>query len=124
RRSEQASATRAGGLLAGARDRRAGGDRLEAADVPAAARRSRGLDAHVAEVARAAVRTAHERGIHEQPRADTGPDLDEDEVGDVAGDAARMLADRHQVDVVVDEDRTGDKLRERVPDGEVVPAGH
>ena len=56
--------------------------------------------------------------------ADAGADLDEQEVVDRAGDAGVLLAERHDVDVVVDQHRAAELAGERVPDREAVPARH
>src|SRR5690606_31486463 len=50
-------------------------------------------------------------------------DLDEDQVGEVAV-ALGVLAQRHDVDVVVDEDRPGQGPGEVARHVEAVPAGH
>ena len=91
-----------GAQLAG--DRRAAGHGFEAADVAAAAH---GVDVvghlDVAEVAGGALGAAAQRPVADDPAADAGGDLDEHQVVDVA-EAHEVLAERHDVDVVVDDD--------------------
>ncbi len=85
-------------------DRRAAGHGLEAADVAAAAH---GVDVvghlDVAEVAGGALGAATQRAVADDPAADARGDLDEHQVVDVA-EADEVLAERHDVDVVVDDD--------------------
>ena len=99
------------GVLALRADRRgergAGRDRLEAAGVAAAAQHVVGAaHADVPEVAGGALGAALQDAAGHDAGADAGGDLDQDEVVDVAQVGA-ALAERHDVDVVVDEDRHG-----------------
>ena len=77
----------------------------------------------VAEVAGRALRAAVELAAADDARADAGGDLDEDEVVDVRVDRG-VLAERHDVDVVVDEDRAAERGRDVGRDVVAVPAGH
>src|SRR6478735_8074858 len=61
--------------------------------------------------------------VGDDARADAGGDLDEEHVGDV-GPGAAVLAQGHDVHVVVDEDRRVEVLREDAGDVDVVPARH
>ena len=85
-------------------DRRPAGHRLEAADVAAAAH---GVDVvghlDVAEVAGGALGAATQRAVADDAAADAGGDLDEQQVVDVA-EPDEVLAEGHDVDVVVDDD--------------------
>ena len=100
------------------------GERLQAAAHPAAAGHLPvGLDVDVPDVARRSLRAAVDATVDDDAGADPAADLDEDEVVDAATAAGRELAERHHVDVVVDPD--GDvALREVLPHGVAVPAGH
>ena len=90
---------------AGAAERPAAGQRLEAADVAAAADDGRIVgDLDVADVAGAALGAAMEAAVRDDPRADPGPDLDDDDVVVAGRDAGAPLAEREHVDVVVDPD--------------------
>ena len=60
-------------------------------------------DLDVAEVAGGTLRAATQRTVADDAAADAGCDLDEHQVVDVAV-AGEMLAQRHDVDVVVDDD--------------------
>src|SRR5688572_19219254 len=103
----------------------AAGDRLQAADVPAAADHVLVVaDDDVADVARRAVRAAVDLAPGDDAAADAGADLDVEEVRDVAP-VGPVLAEGHDVDVVVDEDRQrAEAVGEPARDGEPVPAGH
>ena len=48
--------------------------------------------------------------VDDDAAADAGADLDEEEVVDRAGEPGVQLAERHDVDVVVDEDRAAEVL--------------
>lgn len=76
------------------------------------------------DVARAARRPAVDAPADDDAAADAGADLDAEEVGDAAGDTGVLLPQRHEVHVVVDEDRAAEFLAERLPYREAVPAGH
>ena len=95
-----------GGRLAGPAERAAAGQRLEAADVAAAAD-DRGVvdDLDVADVAGAPLRAAVEVAVRDDPRPDAGPDLDHDHVVVAGRDARAPLPEREQVHVVVHPDR-------------------
>ena len=56
--------------------------------------------------------------------ADASTDLDEQEVVDLAAQPGVPLAERHDVHVVVHEDRRAEVLRQHRPDRELVPARH
>ncbi len=92
--------------VAGAGERRAAGQRLEAADVAAAAD-DRGVvdDLDVPDVAGAALRAAMQRAVGDDPGADARPDLEHDDVLVPFGDPEPPLAEGQDVDVVVDPDR-------------------
>src|SRR5690606_36213436 len=100
---------------------RAAGHGLQAGAVAAAAA---GLlvaaDADVADVAGRALGSPVELAVGHDAAADAGADLDEQQVAGVGEDVA-VLAERHDVDVVVDEDVDAGKV---VGDRVVVPAGH
>ena len=101
-----------------------GGDRLEAAEVAAAALDVAGPgDAHVPEVAGRALGAALQLAAGDDAGADAGGDLDQHEVVDV-GEMGTPLAQRHDVDVVVDEDRDGVVALDVAGDVVPVPAGH
>ncbi len=82
------------------------------------------VDHDVADVARGALGAAVDPAVRHDPAADAGADLDVEQVLDVAP-VGPVLAQGHDVDVVVDEDRrAGVALGEPVGDREAVPAGH
>ena len=87
-------------------------DSLEAADVSAAADDRRVVDdLDVADVAGRSLGAAVQLAVGDQPGADARPDLHEDDIGVAGGDAGPPLAERHDVDVVVDPDRRAVALR-------------
>ena len=96
-------------------DRRPAGDGLEAADVAAAAH---GVDVvgdlDVAEVAGRALGAAAQLAVADDPAADAGGDLDEQQVVDVR-EPDGVLAERHHVDVVVDDDDAVELVARRSP---------
>ena len=106
-----------------ARDGRAGGHHLDAADIAAMAARPLQVDADVADVAGGAGRAAIHLAMADDAAADAGADLDDQEVRQRTLQAPE-LAQRHQVDVVVDEDRRGIVLPQQVADREAVPGRH
>jgi hypothetical protein len=106
-----------------ARDRRAGRHRLDAAEVAAMAARAFLVDADVADVAGRAVGAAVHLAVADDAAADAGADLDDEEVGQRTLQPPQ-LAQRHQVDVVVDEHRRGVVLAQVVADREAVPGRH
>ncbi len=106
-----------------ARDRGPGGHRLDAADVAAMAARAVLVDADVADVAGRAGGAAVHLAVADDAAADAGADLDDEEVGQRALQAPE-LAERHQVDVVVDEDRRRVVFAQVVADREAVPVRH
>ena len=63
------------------------------------------VDLDVADVAGTALRAAMEPAVGDDPGADAGPDLDDDDVVVADGDAGAPLPERQDVDVVVDPDR-------------------
>ena len=105
-------------------DRGARGQRLEAAAVAAAARHVRAArDPHVADVARDALRAAQQLPAGDHAGADARRDLDEHQVLG-AGPRGRAFAERHDVHVVVDQDRRIEVLSHPPGDVEPVPSGH
>ena len=111
--------------LASPADRRAAGERLETADVAAAAHDRRIVhDLDVADVAGAPLRAAMEVAVRDDPGADAGPDLDDDDVVVAGRDARAPLAEGQDVDVVVDPDRRAVAGGEPLADRIAVPAGH
>ena len=86
-------------------DRRAARERLEAADVPASTD-DRGVvdNLDVPDVAGAALRTAVDPPVRDDPGADAGPDLHDDDVVVADGDPRAPLAEREDVHIVVDPD--------------------
>ena len=78
---------------------------------------------HVAEVAGRPLRAALQLATGDQAGADAGGDLDEHEVLHV-GQMSMLLAQRHDVDVVVDEDGHGKGLLDVPGHVVAVPAGH
>src|SRR3954462_2320745 len=121
---EDGRATGAGGELRVAGERGAAEERLQAAVVAAGAGGPRVLDADVADVAGGAVRAAVHLALQHDAAPDARADLDEEEVVDAPRGAGVLLAERHDVDVVVDHDRCTDGSGQGVPDGEPVPARH
>ncbi|GAA1706145.1 hypothetical protein GCM10009680_53660 [Streptomyces yatensis] len=83
-----------------------------------------GLGLDVADVARAARRTAVDLTADDDPAADTGADLHAEEVLDGTGDSGMLLPHRHEVHIVVDHHRAAQFLAERLPYGEAVPPRH
>ena len=77
----------------------------------------------MADVARRALRAAVDQPPADDPAADAGADLDEQQVVGVAP-VRPVLAERHDVDVVVDQHRRVVAAREPVRDREAVPARH
>ena len=75
------------------------------------------------EVARRALRAALQRAVHDQAGTDAGTDLDEQHVRHV-GPGTAMLAERHQVGVLVDDDRARVVGSEEVGHAVAVPTGH
>ena len=115
----------AGRRLAGPAERGAAGERLEAADVAAAADDRRVVDdLDVADVAGTALGAAMEAAVGDDPGADARPDLDDDDVVVAGGDAGPPLPEGEDVDVVVDPDRRAVARGEPLADRVAVPAGH
>jgi hypothetical protein len=113
------------GALQAPHDRARRGHGLDAADVAADARLVGGApDAHVPDVARRAVRPVVQpaRGVDE-PTADPGADLDEEQRG-LVGRQRPGLAERTQVHVVLTGGGAAEPLAEPRGDGVGVPAGH
>src|SRR5690606_34010195 len=99
-------------------------DGLEAPDVPAAARDvGRARHGDVPDVAGGALGAAAQLAVRDDPGADAGGDLDEEHVRH-GGPRRAVLAERHDVDVVVHEDRRVEPLLEDPGDVDVVPRGH
>ena len=80
-------------------------------------------DPDVADVAGGAVGAAVDRAVDDDPAADPGADLDEEQVVDLAP-VGPVLAQRHDVDVVVDQHRDAVAVGEALGDRVAVPAGH
>ena len=76
------------------------------------------------DVSGAALHPALDRAVRDDARADTGADLDEDEIIDSAGTSFRSLAEGHDVDVVVDLNRHTEAIGKPLAHGVGVPAGH
>ena len=111
-------------LLERAAERRAGGQRLEAPAVAALARHvGTARDVDVADVARRALGAALQVPARDDAGADAGRDLHEHQVVDV-GPGELPLAERHDVDVVVDQHRHVEAVAEPAGHVEAVPAGH
>ena len=105
-------------------ERAAAGDGFEAADVAAAADDVVVAgEADVADVARRALGAAVDAAAGDDAAADAGADLHVEQVLDVAP-VRPVLAERHDVHVVVDEDGRVVVRGEPVRDREAVPAGH
>jgi hypothetical protein len=85
-------------------DGRPGRHRLDAAEIAAVAAWAAGVHADVAHVAGRAVGTAVNLAVTDDAAADAGADLDDEKVLQAALHA-RQFAQRHHVDVVVDEHR-------------------
>ena len=81
-------------------------------------------DLDVPDVAGRPLRAAVEPPVRDDPGADAGADLDDDDVVVAGGDARPPLAEREHVDVVVDPDRRVVAVREPLADRVAVPAGH
>src|SRR5215208_3600472 len=124
KRGEKRAAPVARQRLAVAAERGAARKRLEAPDVAAAAD-DRHVVEHldVADVACAPLSAAVELAADDDPGADPRSDLHEHDVVVAAGDAGTKLAERHQVDVVVDPhgDAVGGEARAHVVP---IPARH
>ena len=113
---------RCGQLL---RQRASAGDRLQAARVAASADDVFvAADDHVADVARGALRSSVDLAVYNDAASDPGSDLDVEEVLHLRP-MSPVLAERHDVDVVVDE-HTDVAVAPREPsrDPETVPARH
>src|SRR4029079_16983292 len=113
RRPEARRAAAERRLLPRLTERAAAGQRLEAADV-AAATDDTGVvaDLDVAHVAGAPLGTAMEPAVGDDPGADPGPDLHDDDVVVAGGDPGAPLPEGEDVDVVVDPDRGAMAARE------------
>ena len=111
------------GDLRVADQRPASGDGLEASDLAAPAERIGVGDPHVPDVARRSVRAAVDATVREESGTDARADLAVDQV-EAARRGAAPLAEREQVDVVVDPHRRVVALLEAPPDVESVPARH
>ena len=92
--------------------------------VAAGAHRAVLLEADVPDVAGAPVGAAVEVPVDDDAAADAGADLDEQEVRGRAGDAGVLLAQRHHVDVVVEQHRAAELARQGVADRVAVPPRH
>ncbi len=102
----------------------AGGERLEAAAVAALAGHfGAARHVHVADVAGRALRAALQDAAGDDAGPDARRDLHEDEVVDL-GPGELALAERHDVDVVVDEHGRLEGVAEPARHVEPVPAGH
>ena len=96
---------------------------LEAAAVAAAADLLVAGNVDVADVAGRALRAAVDPAIGDDPAADAGRDLDEQQVV-VGAPGLPVLAQRHDVHVVVDERRRPEVVGQPVAHAVAVPAGH
>ena len=106
------------------RQRAAAGDRFQAADVAAAADDVVVAgEADVADVARGALGATVDATAGDDAAADAGADLHVQQVLDLAP-VRPVLAERHDVHVVVDEDGRVVVAGEPARDREAVPAGH
>ena len=105
------------------RHRAAAGHRLQAAAVAAAADLLVAGHVDVADVARRALGAAVDPAVGDDPAADAGPDLDEQQMV-VGAPGLPVLAQRHDVHVVVDERRCAEAIRQSVADPVAVPPGH
>ena len=102
----------------------AAGDRFQTAQVAAAADDVVVVgDVDVADVAGGALGAAVDAAVGDHAAADAGADLDEEQVVGVAP-ARPVLAERHDVDVVVDQHRRPIALLQVGGDAVAVPAGH
>ena len=111
-------------LAYGPDQRGAAGDGLQAAVVAAAARAvAAGRDADVADVAGDAAGAAVQTAVADDGRADARTGLDEDVVAEVGATRGR-LSHRHEVGVVLDDERCVEPRGEPVAYGEAVPARH
>ncbi len=102
-------------------ERRAGGQRLDAAVVGAVALAGRavGLDHRVAELGAGAGRAAVDLAAEHQAAADPGADGQHHRVRLALGGAVEVLGQGGDVGVVVDEDRQPDPLADQVADRQV-----
>ena len=101
------------------------GQRLEAADVAAATDDRRVVhDLDVPDVARRSLRPPVDPAVRDDPGADAGADLDDDDVVVADGDPGPPLAEGQDVDVVVDPDRRAVAVGEALAHRVAVPAGH
>ena len=103
--------------------RAAAGHGLQAAAVAAAADLEVAGHVDVADVARRALGAAVDPALGDDPAADAGADLDEEQVV-VGAPGLVVLAQRHDVHVVVDERRRAEVVSEPTTDAIAVPAGH
>ena len=107
-----------------ARQRPAGGMRLDAADLAAAAKRLPApLELNVTDIAGRPLRTAIDPSIGEDAAADFGSRLDEDELVDLRP-VTMVLGERKQIDIVVGEYRTVEMFAEPAGNVEIVPPAH
>jgi len=95
-----------------------------AASAAPAQHRGSAFHRDVPDVAGGAVRAPVQLPVREDAGPDPGADLHEDEIAGAAGQAGPLLADRHRVHVVVDDDEEAEPLGEPVAYREVVPARH
>ena len=79
---------------------------------------------HEVELAGGAVAPAQQLAVEHQPGAEAGADREEGEVVDAARHAAPLLAERREVDVVVDPDRDAEALLELGAEGAALHPGH
>ena len=111
-----------GGRAALAAERRARGERLDAAAAGAVALAGRAvdLDHHVAELGAGAGGAAVDLAAEDQAAADPGADRQHHRVFGAARGAVEMLGEGGDVGVVVDEDRQAGALADEVADRQVV----
>src|SRR6266496_2420987 len=98
--------------------------RLETPDLTTRARGPVVVEPDMPDVARGTGDSAVHLPAEHDAAPDTGADLDEDEVVERPGDAGVPLAKRHDVDIVVDGDRTVPVTGQLVAYGITVPARH
>ena len=113
RRGPGAGVAAAAGREPGRKRRERGGARVEVLVV--------GL-AHEVELPGGAMAAAAQLAAEHEPRAETGPDGDEREVVDAPAEAARVLAERREVDVVLDRHRQPEAPLELRADGHALEA--
>ena len=138
RRASSATTSRATASPARAAPKTARGSKGAASAVSAAPRREPRGSAETApgarvdllaaradqvELARRAVAAAVQLAAQHEPGAEAGADREEDEVLDAPGDAEPLLADRREVDVVLERHRESEPRLELGAEGQALEAG-